>query len=101
LLAARFGWRDDRRDEREGVMPHNFIKLPPTTPNPGPWTREKLEGLCTKHGCRLEHAWSERHGESAHRYVLVEYGGPAGNMKGLHDELGAEEVVELYEPAAG
>jgi hypothetical protein len=81
-------------------MPHNFIKLPPTTPNPGPWTREKLEGLCTKHGCRLEHAWSERRGESGHRYVLVEHSEPS-DMKGLHDALGAEEVVELYEPAAG
>ena len=82
-------------------MPHNFIRLQPTTPNPGPWKRGPLQALCAHHKCALEYAWAEQSGQSAVRHVLVRYGDtPESDIKGLIAELQPEEVVELYESAA-
>ena len=82
-------------------MPHNFIRIQSTTPNPGPWKHGRLEALCRHHKCTLEHAWAKQGGESAVRYVLVRYGDtPESNIEGLIAELQPEEVVDLHEAAA-
>ncbi len=86
-------------------MPHNFIKLPPETLNPGPWTRQRLEQLCREHRCRLEHAWSEG-GDGRISHAVVEYVEGTSDMRGLREHIPVEvgpdhpnpaRAVEFYE----
>ena len=74
-------------------MPHNFIKLPPATPNPGRWTRSSVEAIVTKHHGHLEYLWFDDPARPEHAYVLVR----DGNLDGLMTDLHGHEVQVLHE----
>jgi hypothetical protein len=73
-------------------MPHYFIKLSPTTPNPGPLTRDHVAEVCRRHNAMLEHYWHDDPVNPAVGYILVE----EGDIDGLSAEVAAHEVLTLH-----
>ncbi len=73
-------------------MPHYFIKLSPTTPNPGPLTRDHVAEVCRRHNARLEHYWHDDPVNPSVGYILVE----EGDIDGLSAEVAAHNVLTLH-----
>jgi hypothetical protein len=73
-------------------MPHYFIKLSATTPNPAPLKRERVAEACQRHNGKLEYYWHDDPVNPVVGYVLVE----EGDIDGLSAELAAHEVVTLH-----
>lgn len=73
-------------------MPHYFIKLNATTPNPGPLKRDRVAEVCRRHNAKLEHYWHDDPADPVVGYVLVE----EGDINELSAELAAHEVVTLH-----
>ena len=76
-------------------MPHFFIKVPPTSPNPGPWTRARVQEVCSRHDGTLEHFWHDDPANPGAAYVLVQNGDPKGMAADLH----ADDTLTLHRPA--
>jgi hypothetical protein len=74
-------------------VPHNFIKMQPTTPNPGRWTKDRVKQICDKHQGKLEYLWFDDKDNPTVGYALVK----DGNAQGMAAELKAHEVIELHE----
>lgn len=74
-------------------MPHNFIKLNATTPNPGRWTRARADEIVKRHHGTLEYLWFDDPDEPTHAFVLVK----DGDVDGLIQDLHAHEVRQLHE----
>jgi hypothetical protein len=74
-------------------MPHNFIKIPPATPNPGRWTRSRVEEIVKHHHGKLEYLWFDDPSAPTHAYVLVK----DGDIDGLMTDLHGAEVRVLHE----
>jgi hypothetical protein len=77
-------------------MPHFFIKIPPSSSNPGPWTRARLEEVVSKHKGTLEHFWHDDPKSPGSAYILVQN----GDSKALATELHAHETLTLHHPAS-
>ena len=75
-------------------MPHYFITLPADSPNPGRWTREKAEPICSKHKATLDYLWFDSRDAPSVAYMLLK----DGDAGGLKQDLHATQVIELYEP---
>jgi hypothetical protein len=73
-------------------MPHFFIQVSPSTPNPGPLKRTRVEEVCKKHNAKLEHYWHDDPENPTVGYILVE----EGNLDGLRADLHAHDVVTLH-----
>ena len=76
-------------------MPHNFIRISASTPNPGLRKLDDMKRICKKHSgafqCLLFDA--DTHPQSA--YVLVK----DGNVEAILAELGGGETVfQYFEP---
>lgn len=74
-------------------MPHNFIRMAPGTPNPGPWTRARVDEIVRRHHGTLEHLWFDDPAAPAHAYALVK----DGDVDGLMSDLHGHEVRILHE----
>ena len=74
-------------------MPHNFIRINATTPNPGRRKRKDVDSVCVKHHGKLEHLWFDDASNPSYAYVLVR----DGDVVGLMQDLGGQEVVRLFE----
>ena len=73
-------------------MPHFFIALDPSSPNPGRRTRAHVEEICGRHGGKVEHFWHDDPANPTTAYLLVE----SGNSEGLSKDLQAREIVTLH-----
>jgi hypothetical protein len=67
-------------------MPHNFIRTAPSTPNPGRWTRGRVEAIATHHHGVLEHLWFDDPDNPTAAFMLIRDGDVDGLMTGLHGE---------------
>lgn len=76
-------------------MPHFFIRIPPISPNPGPWTRARVQEVCARHNGTLEHFWHDDPANPGTAYVLVHNGDRAGMSGDLH----AHETLTLHRPS--
>lgn len=74
-------------------MPHNFMKISPTTPNPGRRTKADVKKICEDHHGTFEYLWFDDPSSPTQAYVLVK----DGDLDGMVHDLGAEEVIELYD----
>lgn len=74
-------------------MPHNFVKINVTSPNPGRRTRANVDPICRKHHATLEYLWFDDDEDPTFAYVLVKDGDIDGIMQDLH----AHQVVRLFE----
>jgi hypothetical protein len=73
-----------RLDEKEEQVPHNFIRINAVAPNPGRWTRDKVEPICTLHNGKFEHLWFDDDRQPNFAYVLVQDGDVDGMLHDLH-----------------
>jgi hypothetical protein len=76
-------------------MPHFFIKIFPTSPNPGRWTRAGIVEVCSRHHGTVEHFWHDDPANPGTAYVLVQNGDPDAMAADLH----AHETLTLHHPA--
>ena len=74
-------------------MPHYFIKTGPSTPNPGRWTRARVDDVCKRHHGSLEYLWFDDQTDPDNAYVLVK----DGDVDGLLQDLHGHEVTVLHE----
>lgn len=74
-------------------MPHYFIQTNPTTPNPGRWTRARVDEVAKRHHGTLEYLWFDDPDDPSHAYVLVK----DGDIDGLLADLHGHEVTLLHE----
>lgn len=74
-------------------MPHHFIRLDATSPNPGLRARDDVRAICEKHHGTFENFWHDQPNNPRSAYVLVK----DGDVDGMLDDLQAQEVVRLYE----
>jgi len=75
-------------------MPHFFIKTSPTSPNPGPWTRARVQEVCERHHGTLEHFWHDDPANPGTAYVLVK----DADRVWLSADLHAHETLTLHPP---
>ena len=73
-------------------MPHFFITLEASTPNPGPRKRSHVEEACGRHRGKLEHFWHDDPANPKTAYLLVEN----GDVDALSKELQAHDIVTLH-----
>jgi hypothetical protein len=74
-------------------MPHNFIRIAPETPNPGRWTRERVEEITKRHHGVVEHLWFDDPHDPKAAYVLVR----DGDIDGLMTDLTGQTLMRLYD----
>ena len=74
------------------AMPHFFIKVSPSSPNPGRLVRSRVEAVCRRHNAKLEHYWHDDPANPSVGYILVE----EGDLAGLSADLDVHEVVTLH-----
>jgi len=74
-------------------MPHNFIKLGATTPNPGRRTAKDVGAICERHHGKLEHLWFDAPDEPVYAYALVD----GGDVDGMLQDLGGVSMQRLYD----
>jgi hypothetical protein len=73
-------------------VPHNFIKINATTPNPGRRRREDIERVVTDEGGVLDNVWFDDNQAPNHAYVLVK----DGDVDGMIAKLHGHSVVRLW-----
>ena len=73
-------------------MPHNFIKINATTPNPGRRTRADVENIVTEEGGVLDNLWFDDKQNPNHAYVLVK----DGDIDGMIAKLHGHQVIRLW-----
>jgi hypothetical protein len=73
-------------------VPHNFIKINATTPNPGRRRREDVEQIVTEEGGVLDNLWFDDKQTPAHAYVLVK----DGDIDGMIAKLNGHQVIRLW-----
>jgi hypothetical protein len=80
--------------QQEGgqFMPHSFIQVSPTSPNPGRLMRTRVEEVCSRHNAKLEHFWHDDPANPSVGYILVE----GGDIDGLSADLDVHDVVTLH-----
>ena len=74
-------------------MPHNFVKTPPGPPNPGRWSRGRVDEIVKRHHGTLVGLFFDDPTNPTHAYVLVK----DGNVDGLMADLHGHEVQVLHE----
>jgi hypothetical protein len=75
-------------------MPHMFIQVSPSSPNPGRLKRTHVEEICNRHKAKLEHYWHDDPANPTVGYILVE----GGDINGLSADLDVRDVVTLHRP---
>jgi hypothetical protein len=73
-------------------MPHFFITMGVSSPNPGRRTRSHVEEVCGRHRGKLEHFWHDDPANPNTAYLLVEN----GDVDALSKELQAQDIVTLH-----
>jgi hypothetical protein len=73
-------------------VPHNFIKINATTPNPGRRRREDVEDIVTDEGGELVNLWFDDKRDPSHAYVLVK----DGKIDGMVAKLDGHQVIRLW-----
>jgi hypothetical protein len=73
-------------------MPHFFITMGVSSPNPGRWTRAQVEEVCGQHHGKLENFWHDDRANPTTAYLLVEN----GDLDALSEELHARHIVTLH-----
>ena len=76
-------------------MPHFFIRLPLDSPNPGRWTRAKLQEVCARHHGTLEHFWHDDPASPGAAFVLVQN----GDRDKMSADLHAHDTLTLHHPS--
>jgi hypothetical protein len=86
--------RDNRpASDKEERVPHYFVQMAATTPNPGRWTRARIEEIVGRHHGIVEHLWFDDAADPSRAYVLVQ----DGDVDGFMVDLRGHEVTHLYE----
>ena len=73
-------------------MPHNFIKINSSTPNPGRRTRADVEKVVTEHHGELDGFWFDDRNDPRSAWVLVRGGDVDGMMADLH----GHQLIQLW-----
>ena len=73
-------------------MPHNFIKINATTPNPGRRKRDDVERIVVEEGGVLDNLWFDDKDAPNHAYVLVK----DGDIDGMIAKLNGHQVIRLW-----
>jgi hypothetical protein len=75
-------------------VPHNFIKINATTPNPGLRRREDVEEIVRRHHGELVDLWFDDRKNPAHSWVMIANGDVDGMMNDLH----GHQLIRLWLP---
>jgi len=73
-------------------VPHNFIKINATTPNPGRRTREDVEQVVREHHGELEGFWFDDKRQPHSSWVLVR----GGDVDGMMADLQGHQMLRLW-----
>ena len=73
-------------------MPHNFIRISASTPNPGLRKPDDMKRICNKHGGAFQCLLFDTDTQPQSAYVLVK----DGNVNAILTELGGGETVFQY-----
>ena len=73
-------------------MPHNFIKINATTPNPGLRTRADVERIVAEHHGELDGFWFDDRHAPRSAWVLVR----DGDVDGLMADLHGHQLIRLW-----
>ena len=74
-------------------MPHNFIKMAPSTSNPGRWNRGRVQEIAARHDGVLEHLWFDDPANPTAAFALVRDGDPDKLMA----DLQGQSLTRLHE----
>jgi hypothetical protein len=75
-----------------GDVPHNFIKINATTPNPGRRTRDDVEKVVTGHHGEMDGFWFDDKHQPHSCWVLVR----GGDVDGMMADLGGHQMMQLW-----
>lgn len=75
-------------------MPHNFIKINATTPNPGLRREEDVGEIVRRHHGELVGLWFDDRKGPQHSWVMVR----DGNVDGLMIDLHGHQLIQLWLP---
>lgn len=76
-------------------MPHNFIRISATTPNPGRRRLEDVETICRNHHGHVEFFGFDAEVNPNSAFVLVK----GGDVDGMMSDLGGFEAKQLFDPS--
>jgi hypothetical protein len=73
-------------------VPHNFIKITATTPNPGRRTRDDVDKIVRGHHGELDGLWFDDKRQPHSAWVLVR----GGDVDGMMNDLGGHQLMQLW-----
>jgi len=75
-------------------VPHNFIKIPAVTPNPGLRRPEDVQKIVEYHHGRFVGLWFDDRKNPTHSWVMAEN----GNVDGMMNDLHGHQLIQLWLP---